>query len=80
MSPNRDLTRQLVVLHLSDIHFGPGHRFNPPKAASGEEPDEEAFPTLLDKFQSEIACDDPKCPVVVCMTGDITQTAGIDRA
>ena len=79
MPKNRDLTRQLVIFHFSDIHFGPGHRFNPPKAASGEEPDEEAFPTLLDKLQTEICGDDPKCPVVVCLTGDITQTASVDE-
>lgn len=43
-------TRQIVLVHLSDLHFGAKHRFNPEPTPHGDVPIREGYPTLLDKF------------------------------
>src|SRR3954466_16217463 len=67
-------TRQLVIVHLSDIHFGRKHSFSPPPAAEGDRPKEREYPTLLDKLASDLADEDPGCPVLIAVTGDMAQT------
>ncbi len=69
----------MVIVHLSDVHFGEKHRFRPPRTAAGDEPDEGAFPSLLDKVGEDLAGADPGCPVCVCITGDIAQTGSLDE-
>lgn len=67
------LTRQVVILHLSDLHFGDKHRFDPPKTPSGGRPPRTGYPTALEKLAEDLNHDDPKCPVIFCMTGDFAE-------
>lgn len=75
----KDLTRQLYIVHLSDIHFGTKHRFNPPISAAGDSPGEEDYPTLLGKLAEDLDGKDPDCPVIVCITGDLVETAKLEE-
>jgi hypothetical protein len=71
-------TKQLVIIHLSDLHFGRTHRFNPPKAPSGDIPAREGYPTLLEKLSEDLSrLPNPNCPVVICATGDFAETGDL---
>lgn len=70
----RHLTRQLVIVHLSDLHFGRHHRFNPPPTTAGDIPVREGYPTLLEKLVEDLDLPDPKCPTLFCITGDVAET------
>jgi 3',5'-cyclic AMP phosphodiesterase CpdA len=72
----KHLTSQLVIIHLSDIHFGSRHRFNPPPAPSGGVPARTGYPTLLEKLAEDLDGPDPSCPVIIAITGDLATTAG----
>jgi 3',5'-cyclic AMP phosphodiesterase CpdA len=74
-----DETRQLLVVHLSDIHFGGKHRFMPQKTAGGDTPDEAAYPTLLEKLVEDLTGEDPGCPVLFALTGDMAETGAYDE-
>lgn len=68
-------TRQLQIIHLSDIHFGKYHRFDPPPTPKGDTPPRTGYPTLIEKLQEDFQGDDPGCPVMVCITGDLATEA-----
>lgn len=72
-----DLTRQLEIVHLSDLHFGDMHQFNPPRSAAGDCPEEGSYPLLVTKLAEDFANDEVHCPVIVCITGDLAQTASL---
>jgi 3',5'-cyclic AMP phosphodiesterase CpdA len=63
----------VVILHLSDLHFGEKHRFSPPKTPSGDRPARTGYPTALEKFAEDLQHPDPKCPVLYCLTGDYAE-------
>ena len=48
-------TRQLMIIHLSDVHFGHRHRFDPPPAPQGGIPGRAGYPTLLQKLREDLA-------------------------
>ncbi|MGF7178586.1 3',5'-cyclic AMP phosphodiesterase CpdA [Tunturiibacter psychrotolerans] len=66
-------TNQVVIIHLSDLHFGDKHRFNPPKTSSGDRPARAGYPTAPEKLTEDLNHDDPKCPVIFCLTGDFAE-------
>jgi len=68
-------TRQLRIVHLSDIHFGRSHRFDPPVTPKGDTPKRIGYPTLLEKLCEDLDTGDPECPVAICITGDFATTA-----
>lgn len=70
-------TSQVILIHISDLHFGGRHRFSPPRTPLGDQPEDAAFPSLLDKLLSDLDEPDPGCPVLICVTGDIVETAEI---
>ena len=72
-------SRQVVIIHLSDIHFGRNHTFNSPTSARGDRPVERGYPTLLDKLKDDLALDDPGCPVLVAITGDMAETGAYEE-
>ena len=74
-----DRTRQLLIVHLSDVHFGAKHRFNPPSATNGDCPQEDGYPSLADKLFQDLSGTDPQHPVLVCCTGDLVETASIEE-
>ena len=71
--------RQVEIIHLSDIHFGSHHRFVPPRTPDGDRGSREGYPKLLEKLLEDLHEPDPNCPVLVCITGDITTTASYDE-
>ena len=74
-----DETSQVIIIHLSDIHFGRQHRFNPSDTPNGDKPFEKDFPTLIQKLQEDLSTKDPRCPVIICITGDIVETASVEE-
>jgi 3',5'-cyclic AMP phosphodiesterase CpdA len=70
----RHSTKQVVIVHLSDLHFGKHHRFNPPPTTAGDIPVREGYPTLLEKLAQDLDQPDPKCPTLLCVTGDVAET------
>lgn len=70
----RHLTKQVVIVHLSDLHFGKHHRFNPSPTTAGDIPVRDGYPTLLAKIAEDLDQPDPKCPTLLCVTGDIAET------
>jgi 3',5'-cyclic AMP phosphodiesterase CpdA len=79
MAKDRDLTRQILILHFSDLHFGSRHRFNPPRTAGGDEPDDSSFPSLIERLVGDLSGPDPNCPIAVCITGDLVETGSIEE-
>lgn len=77
--PPKQLTRQIEIIHLSDIHFGVDHRFVPPKTPDGDRAAGEGIPKLIEKLQEDLGGEDSACPVIVCITGDITTTASYNE-
>lgn len=71
-------TPQLLIIHLSDIHFGGRHRFSAPATPAGDVPDD-AYPTLLKKLVADVAGEDPGCPVLIAVTGDVAETGSYDE-
>jgi 3',5'-cyclic AMP phosphodiesterase CpdA len=71
--------RQIAIVHLSDVHFGPTHRFDPVRTASGDVPSERDYPTLLEKLQEELGQETLDCPVIVVISGDLAQTGAVDE-
>ena len=67
-------TRQLEIIHLSDLHFGNSHRFDPPRTPAGDVPKRTGYPRLLDKLQEDLTDSDPNCQVITCITGDLATT------
>ena len=58
---------QLNVIHISDLHFGSHHVFNP------EAPDP-GHPSLAGSLITDIARRKIEGPVICCVSGDLTQT------
>lgn len=75
-----ELTRQIRIIHLSDIHFGSAHRFDPLPTPKGDLPTRLGFPTLLQKLQEALEGPDPGCPVFFCITGDVMTTAAFKES
>jgi 3',5'-cyclic AMP phosphodiesterase CpdA len=63
---------QLLVIHLSDIHFGSRHAFNPPKGPEGNPLSTAGLPTFTELLLDDLVADDPICPVCIAITGDFT--------
>jgi hypothetical protein len=51
-------TKQLHIIHLTDLHFGEDHRFMAPAPVSGASVIRPGFPSLLSKLKEDF--DDPK--------------------
>jgi 3',5'-cyclic AMP phosphodiesterase CpdA len=69
------ITRQLVVIHLSDIHFGKFHRFRAGHAIGEGDLPSRGFPRLIDTLKKDFQGSDVGCPVIVCITGDFAEIA-----
>jgi 3',5'-cyclic AMP phosphodiesterase CpdA len=75
----KEIIRQVEIVHFSDIHFGSGHRFVPPPTPDGDRGAPIGYPNLAQKLQEDFIGADPGCPVIVCITGDITTKASYDE-
>src|SRR5579864_9072363 len=51
-------TRYVELIHLSDLHFGEGHRFKPDAPAAGGSPRQPDYPDLADSLIKDLS--DPK--------------------
>lgn len=76
---SRDGIRQLNIIHLSDVHYGAKHSFNPPAASAGDTPTEREYPTLVKKLAEDLRDEEPHCPVVIAITGDLAQAGAFDE-
>jgi 3',5'-cyclic AMP phosphodiesterase CpdA len=70
-----DETRQLLVIHISDTHFGSRHQFEPPLTPTGDRV-VDSRPTMLETLIEDLTGSDPGCPLMVCLTGDLAETGG----
>ncbi len=78
--------RHLRILHLTDLHFGPKHRFNPPKTADGTFAATAGTVSLLESVRSDLERIDTAARdsaptakaedlrLIVALTGDLTET------
>ncbi|HTD17754.1 MAG TPA: metallophosphoesterase [Chthoniobacterales bacterium] len=59
--------RYVELIHLSDLHFGEGHRFSPEQTPDGAIAAEEGFPTLADVLIPDLLdpANDPPRPTVL---------------
>ena len=82
-----ELTRQVRIIHLSDVHFGGKHQFLPEPDPGGKRLSSKGMRSLADKLledlrvnsTSESVCleSDAKslpCPTLICITGDFAET------
>ena len=72
-------TRQLAVVHLSDVHFGGFHRFAPGRAVGEGTLPSAGFPKLIDTLKKDLQGRDLGCPVIVCITGDFAEIASAEE-
>jgi 3',5'-cyclic AMP phosphodiesterase CpdA len=73
-----DELRQVVIVHLSDLHFGEEHRFSAERTATGDRP-ADFLPTCLGSLLADLDREDPGCPVIICITGDLVETGSYDE-
>jgi len=66
---------QIRIIHLSDIHFGPEHRFRLPLTPAGTPPQQQGMPTLIQTLQRDWKSPEAKTPVIAAITGDLTESA-----
>lgn len=76
MSRTKDETRQLHIIHLSDLHFGDDHRFMAPAPVSGGPVLRPGFPSLLMKLKEDFNAPAPIKNLIVCLTGDFATNPG----
>lgn len=70
--------RQLQIVHLSDIHFGPHHHFRAELGAEGKVPKDAKVPSLFDVLAQDLQqALSPDLETLVCITGDIAEKADI---
>ncbi len=68
-------SKQLIILHLSDIHFGSGHRFLADKTTTGAIAPERV-PDLLASIKADLQTMDVKYDtLIVVVSGDLTVSA-----
>lgn len=72
-------TSQVIVIHLSDVHFGPKHTFKADATPSGK-PAPEAIKTLADSLIEEMNSFDQKYEtVILVISGDLTTNGDIEQ-
>ena len=77
----------LRIVHFSDLHFTPNkpqinasHVFDPPATPNGDYPPRVGWPNAWEMLKKDLEAEaDPDCPVIVCITGDLTHTAHTDE-
>lgn len=65
-------TRHVELIHLSDLHFGTGHRFSAPRTPDGGAAEEPGFPTLADSLFQDLNDpeNDPPRPTMLTSSHD----------
>lgn len=63
---------QLQVFHISDLHFGSTHRFNPEKGPDGQLLPQAGVKSFHDILIEDLASGDDTCPTLIAVTGDMT--------
>jgi 3',5'-cyclic AMP phosphodiesterase CpdA len=81
--PVEDVGRSLTIVHLSDLHFGPTHRFGSQATAGGDRV--AGGQSLLDSLKADLAAvltnetPDLSAPILITVTGDLTNAASLDQ-
>ena len=70
-----DQIHQLLIVQLSDIHFGSSHGFGVELDPNGKPLSGLGSPDLWDLLKKDLNQDDPKCAVMVAITGDMVSKA-----
>ncbi len=74
---------QLQIFHISDIHFGSSHNFNPDKDPLGKALPQAGVKSFHDILIDDLSDGDENCPTLVAVTGDLTtknEQPGFDEA
>jgi 3',5'-cyclic AMP phosphodiesterase CpdA len=82
-------TRQVDIIHLSDLHFGEWHCFNPKTGPDGTALKGSSKISLADKLAEDLAAPaesargekapPPSTPVVLCATGDFAEGGAFEE-
>ncbi|WP_161967000.1 metallophosphoesterase family protein [Mycobacterium marinum] len=67
--------QSLRIIHLSDLHFGDEHRFAGEITPTGDHVSGSGYPSLAESIRADLAEFDDEADQIVCITGDLTQTA-----
>jgi 3',5'-cyclic AMP phosphodiesterase CpdA len=84
------LTQQVEIVHLSDLHFGKWHRFNPKVGPDGKPLLGTSKISLLDKLAEDLdvpskpwvrgeKAPPPSTPVILCLTGDFAEVGAYEE-
>src|SRR5215470_11354401 len=65
------------IIHLSDLHFGDDHCFDPERTPAGDRPSRAGWPELAEMLERDLTGDDPGFPVIICISGDVAHTASV---
>lgn len=74
-----DLTRQLNIIHISDLHFGKTHIFNPPNSPNGDTIQDEGYPSLIEKLSEDLNLNGDDGKTIICLTGDFVDTSSVQE-
>lgn len=69
------MSSRMTFIHLSDLHFGPRHRFTLPLPASGGPSDNAGVPTLAQSIKRDLERQEFEGRASLCLTGDLTHGA-----
>ncbi|BDW88326.1 metallophosphoesterase family protein [Thalassospira tepidiphila] len=69
----KPLLRQINIVHVSDLHFGPNHRFQAEITPMADRPNDKGYPTLADSLTEDFKKLNLDGPVILCATGDFAE-------
>jgi 3',5'-cyclic AMP phosphodiesterase CpdA len=73
-------SRKIHIIHISDLHFGSHHRFQPPVTPDGDRIKDDTYPILIDTLLKDIKTyPGQNDPVIIINTGDSTETANLNE-
>lgn len=77
---------QARIIHVSDLHFGETHRFQPDRTPDADRPSARGYRSLAQSIRADVESlagqhrwlsAHDSCPLAVAVTGDLTNTASV---
>ena len=83
IAPSQHDVRQLQIIHLSDLHFGTSHNFNPAIGPTGSPLPQAGTKQIAELLLPDLEHGVQNCPTLIAITGDVTtkhEESGFDQA